>query len=119
MRKIIVIAAVAVVAAMSLPARAVVNTVVAGPGATITGYTTTMVHISKSAPANFVSADIAPHDVTSNDKIINTTTPKFKSAVVSSVGTSPIVGLATLPLGNYGFHCSIHPGMKGTITLIA
>ena len=117
MRKIIVVAAVAIVAAMSLPARAVVNTVVAGPGAMIAGYATTIVQISKSAPANFVSADIAPHDVQSDAKFTNGN-PKFKSGVVANVGTSPIVGLATLPLGDYGFHCAIHPSMKGTITLI-
>lgn len=119
MRRIIVVVAVAVIAAMSLPARAAVNTVVAGPGGFIAGYATPRLVVVKAAgDALFVNGDFASHDVVSRAK--NGNVPKFQSDLINFGDSATIEGTSQLPPGDYLFYCTIHPdAMEGTLTVVA
>ena len=57
----------------------------------------------------YTNVDIAPHDVTSDDGL-------FQSATIPS-GTTPVVGVSSLAAGTYAFHCSLHPFMKGALSV--
>jgi len=75
-----------------------------------------IVVIEQGEALRFVQAEPARiHDVTATAKDAQRR-PLFASDRVMSVGqTSMVVGVATLDPGHYEFHCSIHPGMKGTL----
>ncbi len=121
MRKILIAASMSLIAALSaVPSQAAVNTAVAGPGGFQAGYATPKVLVVKSQPVTFVNADAAEHDVVSvRFKQGSTTVPLFKSNVIGTGETDPVVGLTLLPTGDYAFYCSIHPStMKGTITIV-
>jgi plastocyanin len=64
-----------------------------------------------------VNADPAAHDVTSLDD-----GPVgghlFRSIVLDQPGQrAPVVGVAALEAGTYEFYCSVHPEMRGTVTV--
>jgi plastocyanin len=88
--------------------------VVAGPGATNTGYLTPAVTTNAGADLSFTNADIVQHDVVSDDKVNGETL--FRSDRAGLGETVPIEGVERLHPGeSYGFYCSIHRGMRGTL----
>jgi len=118
-RKLIALFVVAVAFSALSPARAAVNTVVAGPGAFALTYATPRVVLDRSAPSTFVNADPAPHNVWSvaTRKINNVNVPLFSSAVINLGETAPITFLPSVAAGDYEFFCTLHPGMRGTATV--
>ena len=94
-----------------LPAGA---SVVAGPGAASTTYLTPVMVTKPGGPLTFANFDIAEHDVTSDQTVGGT--PLFSSKLIGLGQTAPVQGLDKVQSGqSYSFHCSIHPGMHGTL----
>ena len=89
-------------------------TVLAGPGATSTTYATPVMVTSPGGPLSFTNLDIAQHDVTSDQTVDGK--PLFSSRLVGLGESTPVDGLDRVESGqSYAFHCSIHPGMRGTL----
>ncbi len=88
-------------------------TVVAVPGSVLTTYGTPVSVVQAGDEAlSFLNLDAAPHDVRSADGL-------FSSAVVGLGGQSPVTFASHLEAGQrYGFYCSIHPRMTGTLLAI-
>jgi plastocyanin len=58
-----------------------------------------------------VNLENSPHDVVSEDGL-------FRSATLYGAGTTaPVVGVSSLEPGGYAFYCSVHPYMRGSITV--
>jgi plastocyanin len=55
----------------------------------------------------FVNDDTVPHTFTSDDGL-------FDSGTLQE---GEELSIATLPAGEYGYHCSIHPDLTGTLTI--
>jgi hypothetical protein len=60
--------------------------------------------------------DTVPHDVTAQGKGADGK-PLFQSAQVGTGQSAPVEGVQYLTTGSYPYICSIHPFMKGTITV--
>lgn len=90
--------------------------ILAGPAAASTGYATTTTVMSAGESIDFVSTDaVAPHDVVAAE-VGEDGRPLFRSGLVSAgAGSAPVVGVESLPPGEYAFFCSIHPSMTGTL----
>lgn len=71
------------------------------------------VTVSQGDQLDLVNAEPVPHDVTSTDSTPEGV-PLFQSDTIS-VGTAPVVGVAALEPGVYGFYCTIHNFMRGTL----
>ena len=82
---------------------------IAGPGAFATNYATPIVTMAKGSSATFANADPISHDVIADDG-------SFRSELIS-VGSTPIVGVEALEAGEYGFYCSLHRNMTGTLVV--
>jgi plastocyanin len=120
MRKLVVSLALVTVVGLMAPSHAAINVAVAAPGGDVAGYATPTVVLIKGAPANFFNADpLAPHDIVSDERRNNQHI--FRSAVSSGPGEGlkPITGVENLDIGTYGFHCSIHINMQGTLDVRA
>lgn len=83
--------------------------IVAGPAAFASTYATPVVAISEGQTVTFTNLDAALHDIDS---------------VNGSWGDTPLIGVggsytltqaASLAPGQYGFYCSLHPRMTGTL----
>ena len=84
--------------------------VVAGPGAASTTYLTPVMVTPPGGPLSFTNLDVAQHDVTSDQPGL------FHSKLIGLGQTAPVDGLENVKSGqSYSFHCSIHPGMRGTL----
>ena len=80
-----------------------------GPGAQFTGYATRIVVASRLGKLTFYNSDIVQHDVTGDNGL-------FGSPLVGLGQSIAVTGLQSLVAGQrYTFHCSIHPGMRGTL----
>jgi outer membrane protein assembly factor BamB len=89
--------------------------VVSGPGAASTGYATPLVISFSSNKVSYTNVDNVLHDVTASDKGPDGR-PLFQSKLIGLGESAPIDGTEKLAAGkSYGFYCSVHPGMKGTI----
>lgn len=55
----------------------------------------------------FVNDDDTPHTFTSDDGLFDSGTMQEGEEL----------SIATLPAGEYGYHCSIHPDLTGTLTI--
>lgn len=88
--------------------------VVAVPGSFMAGYATTAVEITKGSQLSFVNGDLplVPHTVTSD------VAGKFQTATIGGGQTTSVTGASALAKGSYGFHCVLHPNMKGTLTVV-
>lgn len=131
MRKVFVAASLAVVVLSGVhPSHAAVSAVVAGPGNSASStYTTPVAVLAKAGPMNFVNVDIEEHNVVASTAAGSRTgrpwcpatgfCPLFWSAVISTGGTTPILGLSNVAQGSsYEFLCVVHPNMKGTIVVV-
>jgi plastocyanin len=85
-------------------------TIVAGPLAAAAGYLTKKPVILQGQKVKFTNLDIAVHDVRSTSGL-------FSSALVGLGKSTQVNGTTALSPGKYGFYCSIHPNMTGTLTV--
>ena len=76
-------------------------------GRTTTAFTPSPVTVARGSTVTFVNNDVAPHDARADNG--GFTTP------VMNPGGSASVTLNTA--GSFTYHCSIHPGMVGTLTV--
>jgi polyvinyl alcohol dehydrogenase (cytochrome) len=91
------------------------SAVVAGPGAVYTTYATPIVTVPKGGPLSFVNLDPPQHDVTADQKGPDGR-PLFASRLGGLGEVVPVEGLDRVESGrSYGFFCSLHPGMRGTL----
>ena len=93
-------------------------TITAGPVPNT--YSTKEVTIDQGQAITFQNSDnTAPHDVTSDESPGHPAGDLFKSETIEGGKTSPVQGVEFLTTGDYGFHCSVHPFMMGTIHVTA
>jgi plastocyanin len=91
------------------------SAIVTAPGATSTGYATPVMATQKGGPLSYVNLDAVQHDVASDAKAPDGR-PLFSSKLSGLGEISPVEGLDRVESGqSYGFYCSIHPGMRGTL----
>jgi plastocyanin len=89
--------------------------IVAGPGAVYTTYATPVMTVAKGDPLSFVNLDAPQHDVTADEKAPDGK-PLFYSRLGGIGEVVPVEGLDRVQSGkSYGFFCSLHPGMRGTL----
>jgi outer membrane protein assembly factor BamB len=89
--------------------------IVAGPGAVYTTYATPVMTAEKGGSLSFVNLDAPQHDVTADEKAPDGT-PLFHSKLGGIGEVVPVEGLDRVQSGkSYGFFCSLHPGMRGTL----
>jgi polyvinyl alcohol dehydrogenase (cytochrome) len=89
--------------------------VVSGPGAASTGYATPLVVDFAGNKVSYTNLDNVLHDVTATDKGADGR-PLFQSKLIGLGESAAIDGTEKLAAGkSYGFYCSVHPGMKGTL----
>ena len=125
MRKVFIVAAIVAVMAVVAPSHAAVQVIVATPGGAMTGlYDGPNSVAVTSAPVVFINADpLGNHNVVSDRKKVPSCTsncaPLFKSGDPVGAGGVQQMSLVGIPAGDYGFHCSIHSNMKGTLTIAA
>lgn len=89
-------------------------TVLAGPGASVTGYITPVMSIQKGGKLYFRNQDTAAHDVTGQQKGTNGQ-PLFRSSRPPANRIAEVKGADKLGPGTYDFYCSVHPSMIGTL----
>jgi plastocyanin len=93
------------------------SAIVTAPGATSTGYATPVMATQVGGPLSYVNLDAVQHDVTSDQKGSDGR-PLFFSKLSGLGEVSPVQGLDKVQSGqSYGFYCSIHPGMRGTLVV--
>lgn len=120
----------AVLACMSLGAMSGAGAVVAltQPGSTVSGYTTPVVFHRAGAELTYTNLDIDAHDVVSDDNSLDGAPPHcfqfppggcplFYSPLIGLGETSPVYGADLVEPGLYGFYCSVHPWMRGTLVV--
>jgi plastocyanin len=89
------------------------GTITAGP--LPNQFSTTDVTIDQGQNVTFQNSDrTALHDATS-DQNGSDGKALFASETIEGGKTSPVKGVEFLTTGDYGFHCSVHPFMKGTL----
>jgi plastocyanin len=66
--------------------------------------------VPKGAQVVWTNNSDAPHTVTSDTNVFNTTSNLDQNATFKTIFATP---------GTYTYHCNIHPYMKGTITVTA
>lgn len=111
MRSLLVLTALASLAVPSSASAA--NNVVVSVGFR---YLPPSLSVAQGDTLTHVNADVAPHDVmaveTGPDNL-----PIFYGDVVGTGGQSDVRGVSSLAPGDYGYYCSVHPTMTGTLTV--
>jgi plastocyanin len=89
--------------------------IVAGPGAVYSTYATPVMTVEKGGTLSFVNLDPPQHDVVAEEKAPDGR-PVFQSRLSGLGEVAPVEGLDRTQSGkSYGFFCSLHPGMRGTL----
>lgn len=113
-QRLIPLAALLLGAALALPAAASADEqIAAGPP---NRYLTTDVTIDQGEGVLFTNTDVADHDVLARDPGPDGK-PLFRSELIGFGRTGPVEGTEYLATGSYGFFCSIHPQMEGTLNV--
>jgi plastocyanin len=89
------------------------ETIYAGPP---NQYFTGEVSPDQGEPVKFTNLDLVDHDVVADAKGPDGN-PLFRSEIIGRGASAPVVGTEFLPTGEYGYFCSIHPNMKGSINV--
>jgi plastocyanin len=89
------------------------QTIYAGPPNQFVGGDVT---IAQGEKITFTNADTVTHDVTAAAKG-GDGKPLFSSAQIGPAQSAAVAGVEYLTTGKYAYICSIHPFMKGTITV--
>src|SRR5688572_1620804 len=79
-------------------------------------YTTPNIEIDQGERVIFRNGDVASHDVTADQKGPDGK-PIFASALINRNEEAEVKGADSLTTGSYGYFCSVHPQMKGTINV--
>jgi plastocyanin len=74
--------------------------------------------IAQGEKVTFTNGDLVAHDVTAATKGADGN-PLFASEKIGAGQSAAVAGVEYLTTGSYGYICSIHPGMKGTIAISA
>jgi len=91
--------------------------IVSGPGAASTGYATPAMISFSGSKVSYTNLDNVLHDVTATDKAPDGK-PLFQSKLIGLGESAEVDGTEKLQAGkSYGFYCSVHPGMKGTLSV--
>jgi len=77
-------------------------------------YSTPAIEIDQGERVLFRNGDVASHDVTAEQKDPEGK-PLFASALIDRGEEAEVRGADSLATGTYGFFCSVHPQMKGSI----
>jgi plastocyanin len=102
------------VCALGVPSAASADeTIYAGPP---NQYFNSQVSPDQGEPVIFQNLDFVDHDVVADAKGPDGT-PLFRSEIIGRGASSPVAGTEFLTTGDYGFFCSIHPNMKGTLSV--
>jgi plastocyanin len=101
-----------------VPLPPVVGIVIAGPNNQGLPFLTPVVVVTRGSTVTFANLDAAGpnHDVTSDARGPDYR-PLFRSAFVGPGQTAEVEGVPGLPVGEYPFHCSIHPSMTGLLVV--
>jgi plastocyanin len=75
-------------------------------------YSADTVTIARGDGLVFTNHDLDRHDVTGDGQ-----RPAFYSDLFGTAQGGPVSGVQLLLPGSYGFHCSLHPFMKGTLAV--
>lgn len=109
-------AALALTATFAVPAALADSQVVANSSS---AFSTPAVTIDQGQKVTFQNLDLrAKHNVTSTAKG-DDGKPLFSSDTIGTGAVAPVEGTQYLTTGSYGFLCSIHPNMTGTVTVTA
>ena len=104
----------AAIAALGLAAAAAYGgTIYAAPPNQFVGGDIT---IAQGEKVTFTNGDTVTHDVTAATKAADGN-PLFASEKIGAGQSAGVAGAEYLTTGSYAYICSIHPGMKGTITV--
>jgi glucose/arabinose dehydrogenase len=73
------------------------------------------VTVTQGSRLTFANADVAPHNVVAEAR--GATGPLFSSATVTTGQTADVAGVERLKPSTYTFVCTLHPSMRGTLTV--
>lgn len=93
---------------------AIQSAAVAGPGAVTTGYATPVLAVTTGSTVEFANLDTVDHNVTAFESGPDGRR-LFRSATISLGETATVEGVGELTAGQYGFYCTLHPGMTGEL----
>lgn len=115
--------------APALPARAAV--VATAPGGFVAGFLPPVVVIEEGEGITYTNADIAPHDLVADGHFLGKKAarktrwcsgfdkgkcPLFWSPKIGAGESTEVEGLERVRSGEqYGFLCTVHPNMQGTL----
>jgi plastocyanin len=105
--------AIAVFGFLALAPAAQAGTIYAGPPSQ---FFTSAVTIDQGETVAFTNLDAISHDVTAVTKGADGKA-LFSTPLQNPGGTADVAGTQYLTAGSYDFGCSIHPSMKGTLTV--
>jgi plastocyanin len=105
--------AIAVFGFLALAPAAQAGTIYAGPPSQ---FFTSAVTIDQGEKVAFTNLDAISHDVTASSKGADGK-PVFSTPLQGPGGTADVAGTEYLTTGSYEFGCSIHPNMRGTLTV--
>ena len=104
---------------------------VTGPAGFLAGFVPPIVVVAPGEGITYVNGDIAPHNFVAYEVYMNKKQakkapwcsgfdkgkcPLFWSQTISLGKSTEVLGLENVESGkSYGFYCSLHPGMKGTL----
>ena len=103
------------------PARAASLIYASGPGEQFRGYTLPVLVVRPGDSVTYLNGDIAYHDVHGEDDgscpTLPGTCPRFASPLIGLSQSADVAGIPALAPGTYGFVCTIHGSMKGTLVV--
>jgi plastocyanin len=80
-------------------------------------YTPTEITVKKGEAVTVVNNDNAPHTATSGNGPEDAG-QAFDTSLIMA-GASATIDTSTIEAGEYPYHCTVHPFMKGTLTITA
>lgn len=114
-----------------VPGSARAAATVTGPGGFLAGFVPPVVVVAPGEGITYMNADIAPHNFIADGHFLKKKQakkakwcsgydkgkcPLFWSPTITLGSSTEVLGLEYVQSGeSYGFYCSIHPGMKGTL----
>lgn len=105
------LAAIALVAATLTPSNAADGVVTAAANRFLNADVT----ITQGSRLTFANPDVAPHNVVA--EAANRNGPLFASATITTGQTADVKGVDKLAPSTYTFLCTLHPSMRGTLTV--
>jgi len=82
-------------------------------------YAPTELSVKKGETVTVVNNDNAPHTATNGVDASDPTAGKSFDTSLIMAGASAKIDTSTLAAGEYPFHCTVHPFMKGKLTVTA